>query len=265
MTELINDPNEITRLAEAFQNVAHESGINTTAPASDTVDLPGGYLFSDGTVATTATVRELNGLDEEAIAKASTTDKAMNVILERGLVSIGEVPLNKVNLDDMLVGDRDAILFGIRQATFGDTYDLSADCISCGETNEIIYSIEDHMTMVTLDNPIEDRVFTVNVKAGEVTLTLPNGLTNKKMLSSTNKSYAELVTDMLSGCIVSVNDEPSMGRQTALSLGMSDRDALAKEIISKAPGPRLSEVSSACKACGNQVRLALSLADLFRI
>lgn len=265
MTELIDDPQEINRLAEAFSNVSQEADIVTEMPPSDTVELPGGYIFSDGTLATTATVRELNGIDEEAIAKAGSISKAMNVILERGLVALGDVPINKLNLDTLLIGDRDAILLGIRRNTFGNTYDFTLPCSSCNEEQTVVFDLNTDVETVVLEDPINDRTFTTTAKVGEVVLTLPNGFTNKKMLSSENKSYAELVTDILSGCIVSINGNPSMGRQTALTLGIKDREDLANAVLDRAPGPRLSGVSSACTACGSPIRLALSLADLFRL
>ena len=37
------------------------------------------------------------------------------------------------------------------------------------------------------------------------------------------------------------------------------------EIIKRNPGPRLGEVTKACKACGELMALPLSLLDLFRI
>lgn len=265
MTELINDPQEINRLAEAFNSVSQEVDIVTTTPPSDTVELPGGYIFPDGTLATTATVRELNGLDEEAIAKAGSINKAMNIILERGLVAIGEVALNKVNLDTLLIGDRDAILLGIRRITFGEQYEFTLPCVKCDSDQTLVFDLTTDVDMVKLDDPVNDRTFTVEAKIGEVTLTLPNGFTNKKILSSENKSYAELVTDVLSGCIVAINGNPSMGRQTALTLGMKDREYLANTVLDRAPGPRLLGVNSACKACGNPIKLSLSLADLFRL
>jgi len=69
----------------------------------------------------------------------------------------------------------------------------------------------------------------------------------------------------LSGCLVSINGTPSLGVQTALNLGILDRETIISEIYKRTPGPRLGEVTKACKACGNETPLPLSLASLFRI
>ena len=78
-------------LVNKFTQAAMEepaSKIKTKAPSKPLVKLPGGILDNNELV-TAAEVRELTGVDEEAIYKASTTGKALNLILQRGLVSIG--------------------------------------------------------------------------------------------------------------------------------------------------------------------------------
>ena len=91
-----------------------------------------------------------------------------------------------------------------------------------------------------------------------------SGLTQRKVMENANKTVAELNTIILNGCVVNVNDSP-ITPSTVLELGIADRETLIAEIIEKNPGPRLGEVSKACKACGNEVDLPLSLAALFRL
>lgn len=265
MTELINDPQEINKLAEAFQKVSEDINITTEAPPSTTVTLPGGYLFKDGTLGKTAEVRELNGLDEEAIAKAGSVSHAINVVLERGLVSIDDQTLTKSDLDTLLVGDRDAILLAVRQVTFGKDVELTTYCSSCSSEQTLLVDLSKDINIVSLNNPVEDRVLSVQLKVGEALVALPNLITNKRLIDSAEKSFAEAVTDLLTGCLLSINDVPSMGRTTALQLGISDREKLTDALYENAPGPRLAEVSKACEACGNDIPLSLSLASLFRL
>jgi hypothetical protein len=199
MTELINDPQEISRLAEAFQSVSEDAEITTDAPPSNEVILPGGHIFKDGTVTKTAEIRELNGADEEAIAKSGSANRALNVILARGLVSLGGSPVSKEDLDTMLVGDRDSILLGIRAVTFGSSVELNATCMACAEDQSIELNILDDVKVVELDDPTEGRVISVKVKAGTASVALPNGLTNKRLIEAENKSGAELITELLAG------------------------------------------------------------------
>lgn len=265
MTELINDPQEINKLAEAFQKVSEDTEITTEAPASTVVDLPGGYLFSNGLIGTTAQIRELNGFDEEAIAKAGSIENALSVILERGLVSIDEEKLSKSDLNTLLLGDRDAILLAVRKVTFGTSIEFETVCPSCSKSQVTVVDLDKDVESKKLDDPINDRVITLEVKAGEVKVTLPNMITSKRLAEVSNKTIAEGITELLSGCLVSINDVPSMGKTSALQLGIVDREKIAEALYDSAPGPRLAEVSKACEACDNKIMLPLSLASLFRL
>ena len=267
MTNTINDFSEINNLAASFESAGEDVKIETVSPPDTEVILPGGFILSDGSLVKYVEIRELNGADEEALSKATSPGKALRVILSRGLVKIGDEPVTAKDLDQLLAGDQEAILIGIRQATFGNELDFSGLCPNCSSPQSFVVDLANDIEMVSLDNPFNDRVFSIDAKIGKVTLTLPNGITTKKLTEaeSENKSFAELVTIMLSGCIVSVNEEPSMGISTALSLGISDRELLVNEIYKRAPGPRLGGVTKTCKACDSEISLALGLADLFRL
>ena len=265
MTVLNNDPSQIASLAEQFEGSSKPVvEITTTAPSSTEVILPGGVIV-DGMLVKDAQVRELNGSDEEALAKSSTAGKALETALVRGLVSVGDEPVTKTQLDTMLAGDRESILIGIRIATFGSEVTFKAVCGECSKDQELVFDLEIDLTTAMLEDPINDRVFSVKGKAGEIVVGLPNGITTKRLLEIENQPYPELVTALLSGCIISVNGEPSLGKSTALSLGISDRELLVKEFYSRNPGPRLGEVTKACGACGKNINLLLSLSDLFRL
>jgi len=238
--------------------------VATKAPSGPEVQLPGGFV-DNGALVTTVEVRELNGVDEEAIAKASTTGKALSILLQRGLVKIGPREATSADLDNLLSGDRDAILVGIRKITFGETIELGTQCGSCGVEQEVSIDLTDDVPVKKLDDAISDREWRVKTKKGYVTVGLPTGITQKKLLENADKTAAELNTILLAGCVLAVNDEPSMGASTVLSLGMQDRSKIVEEIISRNPGPRLGEVKKACKACGEFIALPLSLVDLFRV
>jgi hypothetical protein len=267
MTDAFIDANNINNLAASFESAGGTVVIETTAPPSNEVILPGGFVLADGSLVKYAEIRELNGADEEALAKANSPGKSLRVILSRGLVKIGDEPATSKDLDTLLAGDQEAILIGIRVATFGKDLKFSGVCPTCSNPQSFVVDLEADIEMVSLDDPFNDRVFSIDAKIGKVVLSLPNGVTTKKLTEaeSENKSFAELVTILLSGCIVSVNEQPSMGISTALKLGISDRELLVNELYKRAPGPRLGGVTKTCKACDNEISLALGLADLFRL
>lgn len=239
-----------------------EKVINTQAPASNLVDLPGGFIDKNEIVKTVE-VRELNGEDEEIIAKAGGSGKALQTLLVRGTVAIGDRTPVKEDFDRLLAGDRDSIILGIRIATYGETETFEVSCSSCSLKQDVVVNLQTDIPTVKLDDPIKDRNWDVELRSNVVNISLPNGLTQKKLLDNADKTYAELNTLLLAGCINSV-DNRAASPTTALQLGVLDREMLLDEIVSRNPGPRLLEVVKACEACGEDIALPLSLANLFR-
>lgn len=263
MSQVITDAELVNKFAQhAMEEPAQV--IKTKAPPGPEVDLPGGFI--DGaTLVTTVEVRELTGIDEEAIAKATTTGKALNVLLQRGLVKIGSRQSTPDDLDLLLSGDRDAILIGIRRITFGETLDVTAVCPNCGVNQEANIDLKEDIPVTKLEDPIADRTWNVKTKNSVVTVALPTGVTQKRLMENSDKTAAELNTILLSGCVQTVNGTPSMGASTVLNLSITDRSKIIEEIMSRTPGPRLGEVKKMCKACGEDIPLPLGLVDLFRI
>lgn len=267
MNEMLSSPQDINALAAQFEQAAADPKVEivTEAPPSDEVYLPAGYLTSENVLVKTAQIRELNGADEEALAKAGSLNRAINTALTRGLVAIGDEKVTKQHLDTLLAGDRDAILLGIRIATFGETAKYTVFCRGCNSTQEVDVDLVKDIETKELEDPIKDRIFEVPLKKGEAVVALPNGITNNKITEAGDPTVAEVITILLSGCVVSVNGMPSMGKSTALNLSMADREAIVSAIYDRNPGPRLGEVNKACGACGEDLTLSLSLQDLFRL
>jgi hypothetical protein len=241
-----------------------EVSVETKAPLGPEVKLPGGFI-ENGALVTTAEVRELTGLDEEAIARATSVGKALGLILQRGLVKLGDRDVAPEDLDLLLSGDRDALLIGIRRVTFGDTIDFSVTCGNCGEAQQTSIDLEEDVPVTTLNDSIADRNWTVITKKNSIGVALPTGITQRKLWDNMDKTNAEINTMLLSGCVLSINGAPSMGASSVLKLGMAERSEIVSQIIEKNPGPRLGEVTKTCEACGEKISLPLSLVDLFRL
>lgn len=256
-----------TVVEDAIKEVEKPSvEIKTLAPSNSEVALPGGFINREGALVKYAEVRELNGMDEEAIAKAGAASRALLVMLQRGLVSIGTEEANKQDLDSLLSGDRDAILIGIRKVTFGTEANFSITCPHCRTELDVTVDLDEDVPYKELEDPINGRTFEYESKKhGIIKVSLPDGSTQRKLMENTDKTLAELNTILLSGCVVSVNGNISLGASTVLKLGMADRDAIIQEIIKRTPGPRLGEVKTSCEACGEDIPMPLALTDLFRL
>jgi len=230
-----------------------------------TVTLAAGLIDPfENTVSTTAEVRELNGADEEAIAKLSDPGKALLAILERATVSIGDQPSTKQILGSLLAGDREALLLAIRKATFGSEVEVSTVCDKCPELQTFKIDLDKDVEVKRLEDPIRDRRFTVELKAGLAKVNLPTGDVQTQIINATDKNSAELDTMLLVACVTEIGDQPVLSPNRIRSLGITDRRLLLDEIASRNPGPQLSEIKKACGTCGQEVYLPLTLAELFR-
>ena len=233
----------------------------TLPPATD-VDLPGGLFDPFNGLISKAEIRELTGVDEEAISKIADPARALLSILERATVKIGEETATKEVLDSLFAGDREMLLLGIRCATFGNEIKLGPGlCPHCDETQTFNVDLSKDIEIKRLDG---DSEFTVDCKVGKVLVTLPKGSTQKAIVESTNRTSAELDTIMLKNCVLEINGKEVFNAEVVRNLGMLDRRTILKEIADRNPGPQLGALKKECQSCGQEVPLPLSLADLFR-
>jgi hypothetical protein len=262
----ITDPNVISQLAAQFtEQPAGGAEVKTILPTNNVVRLAGGYVLSDGTVVRTVEVRELTGVDEEALASTASTGSALLTILTRGIERVDGRAPRQEDFDSILLGDIETVILNVYIVTFGPEVTYSYGCKGCGAVKSGEVNLLNDIKYKELTNPATDSVFEVQLKSGTAVVSLPNGITQRRLQDIGNATEAEITTAVLSGCLVSVNGNPSMGVSTAKSLSMSDRAAIAGEIMNRTPGPRLGEVVKACEACSTTHVVPLSLAGLFRV
>lgn len=86
---------------------------------------PEGHPLSDGTVE----IRYMTASDEDILTDQNLLRKgeALDRLIESVLVN------ERVNLDDMLVGDKGAIILGTRIGAYGPQYAYEVDCPRCNE------------------------------------------------------------------------------------------------------------------------------------
>ena len=261
------DPSLATKLAadvlnSVNQEVEEVSETDVQLPPDTTVELPGGLLDPEFGAITSAEVRELNGADEEAIAKTTDMGKGLLAILERAVVKIGDNKPSRSDLDSLLAGDREMLLLAIRKVTFGSKIKLGPGaCPHCGEDQIFDIDLDKDVEIKKIEN--DERTFTLDCKVGKVTVSLPDGGTQKELVNSNNKTAAELDTILLKSCISTINGLPIMSVQQVRELGINDRREILNAISERNPGPQLSEIKKNCKSCNEEVPLPLTLADLF--
>jgi len=235
----------------------------TPPPSGDVKLLAGIYNSFTGELVDTAEIRELTGVDEEAIAKISDYGRSLMAILDRATVKIGEEKATPAVLDRLLAGDREYLIIQIRIATFGNEIALKAKCADCNEIYDFTIDLNTDLTINRFDDPISDRSITVDCKVGEVLVEFPNGAVQRKLINIQDRTAAEMDTVLLKECVIEINGQPVVNVDQVKNLGMQDRRKILAELSEKNPGPDLSKLAKDCPSCGLEVPLPLTLADLF--
>lgn len=260
------------------------SSVTTTPIASaqsDLVTLPVPVTFG-GQLITTAVVRELTGADEEALARAAVSgepERMLDSLLTCGVVALGSHRPNSQDLLDLAVANRDALLIGIRRATYGSEVKFDElRCQSCGEDFELLYDIND----VPQGEPITGtrlagtHLLEIQVplrRGGGVGLRLPTGSDQMAVLEqirTKNINRAEQESLIMGRCLARRYTEQGEasaitdGLAAARALSMADRSAVVKAMDKARPGPRLEDASVTCPACERSTEVPLNIQSLFR-
>lgn len=258
--------NDITQKVLSSLAPAPEIG-----PVPDTyVQLPAG-LVTPGGVVREAEVQELTGEHEEALAKSRASGnpaKFVNVLLASGVVRIGDQKVTAKTLSSLIQGDLDALLLGIRRATFGSEFEVfEIPCPSCGEANDLKLDLA-NIPVKELEDP-SVREFDVPLRKGRFArIQFPTGEVQNEIFKK-QMSVPEMNSITLAECVLGFIEEdgtftPSRGLRDVKNLGIADRRTLQDYIYENQPGPRYDQVTAACHACESEVPVPLNVGILFR-
>lgn len=243
------------------------------AAPEDEVKLPGGIVIG-GQLVTSALVRELTGRDEEDMARAAASphpERLMNTLLKAGVVDLGGHPVTDELLDRLLVGDRDALVLGIRKVTYGNKIDYERwGCPACNGDFTLSVGV-DEIPVVSAEIQEE---YPVALRGGKsARIRLSNGGDETALLKSARDNgitAAEQDTLLLSRTVIAITEASGDERIVAgdkhavRALGMADRSKLLKTLRDNRPGPRMDEVSIACPDCGTKSMITITIDALFQ-
>ena len=108
---------------------------------TEVVDLPSkGYFYFDGHPLSKGKVevKYMTAKEEDILTSRALLKK--NLAIERFLQSV--ILDKKINVKDMLVGDRNAVLVAARASGYGETYDSNVTCPACGEKSNLAFDLE---------------------------------------------------------------------------------------------------------------------------
>lgn len=265
----LENPEKVTTASQAVIDAAMGKAPTIDMPQDNGVLLAHG-VSRDGALLRDAEVRELNGEDEEALAKVGVHwMRFVDTIVSRGTVSIGNLAMTKSIGDELLVGDREDLVLGIRKMTFGPVLDIEDYvCPVCQVKSDLAVNLE-AIPHVTLDNP-ENVKRSIELRNGRVAeVRFVNGGDQKAIYADPDLDVAQSNTILLSRCIISLDGvstgEAGGGRALGIvkKLGMADRKKILRFLNDEAPGPRFDQIEYTHDACGSVIKLPLSLGDLF--
>jgi hypothetical protein len=269
-------PLENPALTAAIDKIMAEDSVPPTSPqpvigdpADGFVRLPGGVVVGENPVEEIE-VYELTGDAEERLAKAKSSSDPMkfyNALLEEGVPEkIGGKDADEV-LPEMLVGDREAVVLGIRKATFGSRVDLGkVFCHECGVPFEAHIDLEDIPERALKS----DRVFDVTLRrGGKAKVRLPVGADQNAYLKDPDLTDSERNSILLMRCVLTLpangEDQPVAGFPSlVMDLGIQDRRKILTEIDKRQPGPRYDELTIEHDECGTKIDIPpLGMVSLF--
>lgn len=243
-------------------------------PADDLVTLPGG-LLRDGKITKQVLVKELNGADEEALSRAAQSLNQFHFVdrlLRLGVVRVGDYPADQTEklLGELLIGDREQLILGIRKSTYGEKLEIDPwNCPSCGVSAKLTFTIDD-IPSTSMKNSGEEIEFDIELRKGRrAHVRLASGADQLAVFEKPDLTTAERESVLLEKCIEYIADSsgttftitafPSLIR----TMGMSDRHKVLDALRDGQPGPKYDQMKHKCAACGEEVNVAVGLSNLF--
>lgn len=260
------NPNLVNQIVEQAMAAPVEKAqpAQLTPPSDTSVRLPSGYVTPAGEVIKVAEVRELNGRDEELLGRVASYSRIFNTIVNRAVVSVGNTPADESLLDNLLIGDRDALLLGIYKATFGPEAELTAACPKCADVKTVTVNVDEDIRVKELADPLTDTTFSVEGKAHTYLVTLPTGVTQKEIINAEDKNSAEVTSVLLENTVLEIDGRSVVSPAQIKNIGLLDRRKIVQEIADRSPGPKFEAVKVTCPDCGGEVVVPITFGALFR-
>jgi len=224
---------------------------------TDTVPLPSKGVFYKNKQATIK-IKHLTAEDENILTSPDLirNGKVLDVLLDNAIID------NSLTADDMLVGDRNAVLMYLRKEGYGDDYEVKINCPSCTEDFTTIVKISDIESKNLESQPDGNGEFFVELpkSSWKVKFRLLNGKDENYLsqLSGKNKKgkkgvlYSNLLTERFLLQIMEVNgNRDKLQIKKAIS-NMPALDSLyLREFVADVePGLKL-ETNYTCNKCSH--------------
>jgi len=242
---------------------------------TELVDLPsGGKFYPQGHPLhekATVEIKYMTAKEEDILTNVSLIKKG--VVLDRLLHS---VMLNNLNPEDLLIGDKNALLVAARVTGYGSDYDTRVTCPSCTVSSEYTFDLSN------VTEPEDSMEFMMELHKAQLTnngtflITLPktgiqvevrpmNGHDEKKLVKwaekkRKNKMDESPVTDQMKTYIVSVsgNDDRVYVNSFVDTMPAIDARSLRLAYSKLVPDINLNQQFD-CPNCGQESRMEVQV------
>ncbi len=273
MVNTLKDQPSVEQVVASFAATTEPDLPQIEPPGPGTLTLMWGVAGDEGERLLRAEVRELNGGDEEAMARLKENSPSyytdlVDLVLRRAVTQVGDTAIVTSNaagvLGDLLVADRELLFKEIIFTTFGTTREYEGvRCPDCGEKNDIEVDVD--RIVLTTHLKGEPRTEVTLRDGRKVELHYPLGKDQKFVYDVKEEtSAAGYNTRMIARCIDTVDGQAlreHAAHRFALELGMKDRRTIVTALAS-GPSVKFEEVEVPCTECGEAIPFAFGWADL---
>ncbi|MFI6495895.1 hypothetical protein [Nonomuraea typhae] len=273
-THAAEDPTVMAQVQAALAESVQHTTIGDYEP--DYVKLPIPVVIGDRTY-TGARVRELNGGDEEELGRTAASGEpelVLNTLLKCGVVCFGDHIPNAGDIAQLAVPNRDALILGIRRATYGNELKFERlGCTHCDELMELIYDLDDVPSGPALTADNVDGIKVSLRRGGYAVVRFPSGDDQTAILAeirARNITRAEQDSILLSRVLIQLvdsrGDHMTMTNELAVARSMSipDRTTILTALDEQRPGPLMDAAKIVCTGCEKETEVPLSVEVLFR-
>ena len=235
-----------------------------------------GYKDENGVMHTEFEYREMNGTDEEAIAKPkvkSSGSMVTRVILERCITRIGSIEKESVKpsewtniIQSLAIGDQDFAMLKIREISLGDEFEVSHKCPSCKTKINSVFTL-DELPLIPYSG-VEEIEFELprgyKDKEGTVhkfgVLRHATGLDREALDKVVTQNPSMANTLLLARCIKSLGTAP-ITDDLLRNLSMRDRNYLFSLIRDTSFGYDVSDFEIECPSCERELSISFNQTD----
>ena len=204
-------------------------------------------------------IRYMTAADEDILTSRSLlrSGKAIDAVLKNCILDA------RINPEELLSGDKNALITFLRVSGYGPEYKVEIDCPSCEETSKYEFDLS-QLEMKTLDvEPIEqgENRFHIQLPTGtHIEFKFLNSAEEKEISDaqdrikrSTNSPVDRNVTTRLKNTIISIdgNTDSSLINQYVDTLNVRDSRALRKYMEDNTPDIDMKQEFN-CPHCGHR-------------